>query len=92
MAEMKGCGCEDFAVCVKSFEEQAEVSTPLSVRIDARIGDVEMCCKSEPTLVTTDCGDGCKLLVIQRLNLRIPMKYEASVVAEKSDITCAKDC
>lgn len=82
----------DCLKCIKAVNRQAEVSTPLSIGISAKIGDVEICCGSDPSLVATDCGDGCKLFVCQRLNLRIPIKYEATVSADKSQITCVEDC
>lgn len=77
--------------CVKAIEQRAEISTPVSVKVQARMGDVEMCCDGDPSLVVTDCCDGCKLLVIQRLNMRIPLHYYASIEAEKSIVTCADD-
>lgn len=78
--------------CVKAIEQRAEISTPVSVKVQARMGDVEMCCDGDPSLVVTDCCEGCRLLVIQRLNMRIPLHYYASVQTEQSTITCADDC
>lgn len=82
----------DCLKCIKAVNRQAEVSTPVSIGINARIGNVEICCDSDPSLVVTDCCNGCKLCVKQRLNLRIPIKYEAKVDAEESEITCIEDC
>ena len=83
---------EGRAVCRKTIESPAEVRTPIDVRVRAWLGDTELSCLGEPSTVITDCDNGCRLLVIQRLNLRVTMYYEACTDACRSEITCAKDC
>ena len=82
----------DCLKCIKAVNRQAEVSTPLSIGIDAKIGDVEICCGSDPSLVVTDCCNGCSLTVIQRLKLRMPVSYEAEIRECGSGTTCTTDC
>ena len=78
--------------CRTTVERPAEVRTPIDVRVDARLGEIEMRCEGNPATVATDCSNGCRLLLIQRINLRIPLYYEASVSACESETACAEDC
>lgn len=82
----------DCMSCRTTIDRSAEVKTPIDVRVHARLGEAEICCLGEPSTVVTDCKDGCKLLVIQRLNLRIPLSYEVTVQSCVSETTCAEDC
>ena len=84
--------CDDCKSCIKTVDCSAEVKTPIDVMVRARLGDTEQSCLGEPSTVISDCDDGCRLLVIQRLNLRVTMYYEACTDACRSEITCAKDC
>lgn len=83
------CNCMN---CLTAIESSAEAQTPIDVQVHACLGDVEVCCQGKPATVVTDCKDGCKLLVIQRLNMRIPLCYEVTVRACESEIKCAEDC
>lgn len=82
-------GCKN---CQKTIDNPAEVKTPIDVRIRARLCEPELSCLGEPSTVVTDCGDGCRLLVVQSLNLRLTVCYEACADACKSETTCAEDC
>lgn len=86
-AQYNGCN-----TCQKVIDNPAEVKTPIDVRIRARLGKPELSCLGEPSAVITDCGDGCRLLLVQRLNLRLTLYYEACADACRSEITCAEDC
>lgn len=44
--------------CVKAIEQRAEISTPVSVKVQARMGDVEMCCDGDPSLVLRIAAKG----------------------------------
>lgn len=83
---------DDCKICRKTTESTAEVKTPIDVRIRARLGEPELSCLGEPSTVITDCDDGCRLLVIQRINLRLTVYYEACADTCRSEITCAEDC
>lgn len=87
-----GTQCNGGTFCKKTIENPAEVKTPIDVRIRARLCEPELSCLGEPSTVVTDCGDGCRLLIIQRLNLRLTVCYEAGADACRSEITCAEDC
>lgn len=83
---------EGRTVCRKTIESPAEVRTPIDVRIRARLCETELSCLGEPSTVISDCGNGCRLLVIQRLNLRVTMCYEACADACRTETKCADDC
>lgn len=82
-------GCKS---CCKTIDAPAEVKTPIDLRIRTRLGEPELSCLGEPSTVITDCENGCRLLVIQHLNLRVTLHYEACADACRSEITCAEDC
>lgn len=78
--------------CRTVIDREARVQTPVDVKVIARLGDVELQCCGEPATAVTDCKDGCRLLVVQHLNVRIPLYYEAVVSACRSETDCAEDC
>lgn len=84
--------CNEYGVCRTVTDQAAEAKTQIGVRVSARIGDVEVNCAGEPTVVASDCGNGCSLTVIQRLKLRIPVSYEAEIRECGSETTCTTDC
>lgn len=78
--------------CLRETDCRAEVKTPVDIEIRACLGEPEIRCNGEPSTVISDCGNGCRLYVVQRLNVRVPLCYEAHVRELSSEITCAKDC
>ena len=84
--------CNEYDVCRTVTDHSAETKTQLGVSVSARIGEVEISCAGEPTVVASDCGNGCSLTVIRRLKLRIPVSYESEIRECGSETTCTTDC
>lgn len=71
--------------------QAASVCVPVTVTPFASAGaTVTKCCGA--ATVVSNCEDGCRLLVIQRLKVRFPVCYKAEVIPEKSETVCTEDC
>lgn len=84
--------CNDCVNCKTPADVPVEIRTPVGLKITARTGEPELFCIGEPATVMTDCEDGCRLLIIQKLKVRFAVCYEAEVIQGKSETSCAEDC
>ena len=73
--------------CKKTAVHCLDVSVPIDLAPEAKIGKIEMECCGEPELVCRECGDKkvCSFLLVQKLCVKMPVKYsfESAVGPEK---------
>ena len=67
------CDCKNG--CDKNCEVYAEVSVPVELMPEARVGDIDVTCCGDPT-VETECGGAAyKIVITQQLLVKIPISF-----------------
>ena len=89
MGEKRPHGCER-GECTKTAFQNAEISVPVEIVPEAKIGNVETECCGEPTVICRDghCGDKCEVTIIQKLCIKIPVTYKVKVCSNEEKICC----
>ena len=90
--ENEALDCESGG-CPAEVVRYADVSLPIAVQPYAALGEVETACCGTPTVVVSNpfpCSGncGCDLVVTQRLRIRIPIEFGATVEAESASAIC----
>ena len=86
-------GCGKPESCRKVGYEYADISIPVEVRPNAVVGPIETECCGEPSVVCApdDCGEGCRIIITQRVRIKIPVKCGVETIPGYSYVTCAPD-
>ncbi len=77
--------------CSKTGFEIAEVSLPLEILPNTCVGEVETDCCGEPNVSCEcePCGNTCRLVITQRIKIKIPFTIGIKAVTGCSHISCA---
>ena len=87
------CRKEDCNECVRTAVRYCEVELPLDVSATAKIGRPEASCCGKPAFESEQISNGCRLVVRQRLQISVPIAYEAVVTADCPQCFCKDgDC
>lgn len=81
-------GCE----CKKTVKHYLDINIPVDVFPKAETGRIETECCGEPVVVCADGGkpDCCHLILIQKVSVKIPIRYTFESKAGKSLVECCK--
>ncbi|MGN0517895.1 MAG: hypothetical protein ACI4II_04135 [Acutalibacteraceae bacterium] len=76
--------------CVKNCYHYADISVPIEMKPNAKLGDVSIECCGEPSVECCEnkCGYTCEITVKQKISIRIPIRYEVDVNMDESAINC----
>ncbi len=82
----------DKDACAKTGFEVAEVSLPVEILPSTFVGDIETDCCGEPKVECEcdACGKTCKLVITQRVKIKIPFKVGIKAITGDSTISCSK--
>ena len=77
----------------KDITENAEVFLPISIDPSVTVGKIKTECVGEPIVICgkDECKHTCKLLVTQKLCIKIPLIYSVVVCVEDESIKCCTD-
>jgi len=66
------------------------INMPIELAPTATVGDVEIICCESPTVLCgeSQTGEGCQLIVEQRVCLRIPITYNIAATSGNGTISC----
>ena len=80
--------------CKKDVKHYVDINVPVDITPKAEIGRIEAECCSAPEVVCADGGkpDECHLIIVQRVCIKIPVKYAFSYKVGKSMTECCKGC
>lgn len=76
--------------CTKTAHQYAEVTLPVEIRPEVKLGNVETECCGEPTVICREekhCGT-CEITIIQKLCIKIPVTYKVKVCKKEEKICC----
>lgn len=76
--------------CTKVAHQYAEVSLPIEIKPEAKLGNVETECCGEPTVICheSQCYGMCEVTIIQKLCIKIPVTYKVKVCKKEEKICC----
>ena len=93
------CECKDADSCKKVAYQNAEISVPVELKPDAKIGRIETECCGEPTIECKSHKEDkeenvCMLVITQKVCIKIPIQYDltACIGKEKIDCGCDEGC
>ncbi|MGI6270036.1 MAG: hypothetical protein ACOYKJ_05840 [Candidatus Howiella sp.] len=80
--------------CVKVGYQYADICVPVEVKSNAEIGKIETECCGEPMVSckqnAADCT--CEIRIVQKVCIKIPVRYSIAARAGESTIDCACGC
>lgn len=80
--------------CEKVAKHYIDISIPVEVKPNARVGNIEMECCGEPVVICDEekCTDGCGLILMQKVCIKIPLKYSFKSDVGKTFTECCPPC
>ena len=78
-----------------SFASQlADISIPLEICPDAKLGRIETECCGEPYIQCEHepCGSNLNIIVTQSVKIKIPVKFAIKTIEGNGFIKCSDDC
>lgn len=90
------CDCPDDG-CIKTGVQYANVSTQIDVAPQVKVGDVEAECLGTPEVdcVDNNCNKMSRIIVTQKIQIKIPIEYNVVTRVSESTIDCCdkkSDC
>lgn len=88
------CDCSD-RECAKIGVQYANVSTPIDITPHVEVGEIETECIGEPDVccIEKPCEKANKILISQKICIKIPIKYDIIACVGESSVDCDKpDC
>lgn len=78
--------------CTKTAQQYADISTSVSLNSTATLGKIETECLGEPSICCeeTNCDNTCKITIIQKVSIKIPISYKIDACIDEDGISC--DC
>lgn len=78
--------------CTKTAFQRAEVSVPIEIKPETKLGEVELECCGEPTVICKECEchDKCEITIIQKLCIKIPVTYKVKVCKKEEEKICCE--
>lgn len=79
-----------FDECTREIIQSADVSLPVEIEPDATVGRIQAGCCGDPIVVCTHdhCSDTCKILITQRLSVKIPVTFSVMTCVDDPIIEC----
>lgn len=79
--------------CEKTGYQYADICVPIELKPDAVIGKITVECCGEPDVECKEhsCGKSCGIVVIQKVNIRIPINYKITACIGESVLNCEND-
>ena len=79
--------------CSKLVYQYADISLPMELKPDVKVGKIEMECCGEPdiTCKKTDPKDKCEFVITQKICLKIPVCYKVETCVGKKSVCCNCD-
>ncbi len=76
--------------CCNTGFEVAKVSLPIEILPQTFVGDVDVDCFGEPcvTCECDPCGSSCRVVITQRIKIKIPYKIGVKAITGCSNIFC----
>lgn len=76
--------------CTKTAQQYADVSTSISLKSTATIGQLETECCGEPSICCeeTQCENMCKITITQKVCIKIPISYKIDACINEDGINC----
>lgn len=83
------CECGEDG-CEKVGYQYADICVPIELTPDAVINKVTVECCGEPFVECEerDCKSACELVVVQKVNIKIPIHYKVTACMGESAINC----
>lgn len=75
----------------KVAKHNIEIDIPVDIKPDAKVGRVEIELCGEPVVLCDDCKkkpDSCRLVLVQKVRIKIPVKYEFKTKVGESMTDC----
>ncbi len=79
--------------CKKDAKHYIDISVPVDVSPEAKVGKIDMECCGETKVVCDECKahNVCKLTLIQKICVKIPITYSIRATTGEEEIQCCKD-
>ena len=86
------CDCPNRG-CTKTGIQYADISTPIDIKPHATIGEIETECLGEPEIscIEKNCDKPCKIVISQKIRIKIPVQYNVIACIGDSSIDCGCD-
>ncbi len=80
--------------CKKTAKQYIDINVPIDIAPDAEIGKIDMECCGEPELICRECGkrNVCRLELVQKVCIKIPVKYSFTSCVGADTVKCDKKC
>ncbi len=84
----ESCSC-DGKSCTKVSYQSADISVPIEIKPDVTVGCIEVECCGEPVVKREGgCHDACEFVLTQKINVKIPLKYDVYTRVGDSIVDC----
>lgn len=83
------CSCTQDG-CTKTGHQYADISIPVELKPKTTVGEVEVKCCGEPSVVCEEskCSNVCKVVITQKISINIPIHYQITACTGESTIEC----
>lgn len=83
------CDCSD-GECAKTGIQYANVSTTVDIAPCVKIGEIETECLGAPEVCCSEnqCKESCKVVITQKIRIKIPIQYSFKARVGESDVDC----
>lgn len=88
--------CDNACVggCDKFVKHETEVNIPVKIKPNAKVGKINAECCGEPQVFAKKDkqGNACEISVIQKLEIKIPIKYDVVTCVGEAEFDCKGEC
>ena len=88
----KDCDCcDDGYDCMKTEYQYADVSIPIKISPDIKVGKITSECTGKASICYCEncCENSCEFTVTQKIKIKIPIEYNVNVDHGDSIIKCS---
>lgn len=87
------CDCYNNQGCLKTGIQYANISTPVNITPNVKIGEIVTEYIGEPDVrcTETNCKNAYKLLIRQKIRIKIPIQYNIIARIGESIVDCDSD-
>lgn len=80
--------------CKKTANQCIDISVPVDIAPNAEVGMIDMECCGEPEVICCECGkkNVCRLVLVQKVCIKIPVCYSFTTNVGPETIECSKSC
>ena len=84
-----GCGGREDGCSTVNYQ-YANISVPINVTPKVKTGEITLECCEEPVIecCTNECKNGLDIVIIQKVCIKIPVKYQLEACVEEEHISC----